>query len=57
MGAKEDIETALKDRPVTKIDGQPKDKELTNLKKEIARIAAGVSTDLGGVNTVTSDSY
>ena len=48
MGVKEDIEESLKDRPVTKIDGQPNNKELTSFKKELSKIAASVPTSLRG---------
>ena len=48
MGAKEDIETRLAEKTVTKIQGQPTDQSVTLLRKEISKIAASVPSGLGG---------
>ena len=48
MGQQEDIEAKIADRRVTKINGQPTDRELTKLKRELVKIEASVSTTLGG---------
>ena len=48
MGAKEDIEASLKEKSVAKIHGQPTDRSLTQLKRELMKIAASVPTKLGG---------
>ena len=48
MGAKEDIEASLRERTVTKIQGQPTDRTLTQLRRELTKIAASVPTNLGG---------
>ena len=63
MGVKEDIETSLASKHVTKIQGQPTDRSLTNLKKELTKIAASVPSALGGGNNghtgtvVVKDTY
>ena len=48
MGAQEDIEAKLADKPVTKIIGQPTDRDITQLKRELTKITAVVPTKLGG---------
>ena len=48
MGQQEDIEAKIAEKRVSKINGQPTDRELTQLKKELVKIAAGISTSLGG---------
>ena len=48
MGAKEDIEALLKEKSVAKVHGQPTDRSLTQLKRELMKIAASVPTNLGG---------
>ena len=48
MGQQEDIEAKIADRRVTKINGQPTDREHTKLKRELVKIAERVSTSLGG---------
>ena len=48
MGFKEDIQENLRDKPVTKIHGQPNHTNIARLSKELAKIAAGVPTSLGG---------
>jgi len=50
MGVKEDIESLLASKHVTKIQGQPTDRSLTNLEKELTKIAASVPSALGGGN-------
>lgn len=48
MGVQEEIEAKLADKPVTKIHGQPSMRDITQLKRELTKIAASVSTGLGG---------
>jgi len=48
MGVKEDIETSLASKHITKIQDQPTDRSLTNPKKELTKIAASVPSALGG---------
>ena len=48
MGIQEDIETKLAEKPVTKIIGQPTDRDITQLKRELTKMCAGITTDLGG---------
>ena len=48
MGAKQDIEASLREKQVTSIPGQPTDRTLTKLKKELTKIAGSVPTAIGG---------
>eukprot|EP00804_Cyclotella_cryptica_P002902 CCRYP_021007-RA/>CCRYP_021007-RA protein AED:0.15 eAED:0.15 QI:0/0/0/1/1/1/5/0/1206 len=49
MGIKQDIETSLKDHFFTKIDGQPKDEDVTNLIRKLSEMQASVpTTNRGG---------
>ena len=48
MGLQEEIESKLADKPVTKINGQPSNRDITKLKRELAKITSSVATDLGG---------
>ena len=48
MSSKEDIIGILSKLSVTKIDGQPNDRSLVQLEKELIKIAMTVSTALGG---------
>lgn len=48
MGIKQDVEDALKNISVTKIDGQPTDEDLTQLRQELAAMAATIPTSNGG---------
>lgn len=48
MGVKEDIEDSIKDKSVTKVHGQPTDKSLSILCRELNQIAASIPTSLGG---------
>ena len=50
MGIKEDIEPLLKEREMTPIQGQPTDRSLTQLTRELTKIAASFSTGLVGGN-------
>jgi hypothetical protein len=42
MGHKQEIQDALKDYHVTKIDGQPTDEDLTKLNCELLEMAASI---------------
>ena len=48
MGLQEDIEDKLADKPITKIHGQPTNRDTTQLKRELTKMAANISTALGG---------
>ena len=48
MSSKEDIIAMLSKMSVTKIDGQPNDRSLVQLEKELVKIAMSISTALGG---------
>ena len=48
MGVKDNIESLLASKHVTKIQGQPTDRSLTNLEKELTKIAASVPSAVGG---------
>ena len=48
MGLQEDIEAKLADKPITKIHGQPTNRDITQLKRELTKMAANISTALGG---------
>jgi len=48
MSSKEDIIELLSKKAVTKIAGQPNDRELVQLEKELVAIEMTVSTALGG---------
>ena len=48
MGYQEDVEAKLAEKRITKINGQPTDRDLMKLKQELVKITASVSTSLGG---------
>ncbi len=48
MGHQEDIEVKLAKKHITRINGQQTDRDLTLLKRELAKITASVPTSLGG---------
>ena len=48
MGRQEEIEAKLADRLVSKIHGQPTDKIITQLERELTEIMSSVPTSLGG---------
>ena len=48
MGLQEDIEAKLAEKAVTKIHGQPSDREITRLKRELTKMTANIATGLGG---------
>ena len=48
MGVKQDVEDSLKDYPITRIDGQPTEEALTQLKLELAKGLASIPTLNGG---------
>lgn len=48
MGLQEDIEAKLAEKPVTKIHGQPSDRDITQLKRELTKMTANIATALGG---------
>eukprot|EP00804_Cyclotella_cryptica_P011328 CCRYP_016351-RA/>CCRYP_016351-RA protein AED:0.40 eAED:0.40 QI:0/0/0/1/1/1/3/0/287 len=48
MGIKQDIESSLKDYSFTKIDGQPSDKDVANLMREMTEMLASKPTTNGG---------
>ena len=48
MGHQEEIEAKLADKPVSKIHGQPTDKTITRLERELTEITSSVPTSLGG---------
>ena len=48
MGVKQDVEDSLKDYPISKIDGQPTEEALTQLKLELAEGLASIPTLNGG---------
>ena len=48
MGIREDIETKIADKTVSRIHGQPSEVAVTTLTKELSKIAATVKTKLGG---------
>ena len=48
MGIQQDIEDALSDYKVTKIDGQPTEEDLTKLLQELTAMAATIPTTNGG---------
>ena len=48
MGKKEDVEALLKVKEVEPIEGQPTDRALTKLRKELTKIAASIPIALGG---------
>ena len=48
MCLQEEIEAKLADKPVTKINGQPSNCDITKLKRELAKITSSVATDLEG---------
>jgi len=50
MGIRTDIRDEIRKETVTKIHGQPKSHDLTNLEKEIVSILANIPTTLGGGN-------
>ena len=53
MGVKQDIEDNLKDFPVTKIDGQPMDKDLNILESELPEMTASIPTTMEEACMVT----
>jgi hypothetical protein len=50
MGKRAETRDELRKESVTKIHGQPKDQDITTLKKELIAIAASIPTTLGGGN-------
>ena len=48
MGVKQDVEDSLKDYVITKIDGQPTEKDLSGLKLELSEGLASIPTLNGG---------
>jgi hypothetical protein len=48
MGAREEVEKKIGDKPVTQIVGQPSERDVTLLTKELGKLAASVKTSLGG---------
>ena len=48
MGVKEEIKKALWVKPMTKIQGQPSDHDMTKLIQELNKIAASIPTSLEG---------
>ena len=48
MGAREEVEKKLADKNVTQISGQPSERDVTLLTKELEKLAASVKTTLGG---------
>jgi len=50
MGLQADTQEELRKTPVTKIQGQPKENNLTNLEKELITIAASIPSMLEGGN-------
>ena len=48
MGLQEDIEAKLAEKTVTKIHGQPSDRDITRLKRELSKMCANIATGLGG---------
>ena len=48
MGIRHDVEEGLKKYEITKIDGQPTDKDLNLLAKELTNAAGSVATQNGG---------
>ena len=48
MGHQKDIEAKLAEKPVTKIHGQPSDRDITQLKQELTKITANIATGRGG---------
>ena len=48
MGQQDDTEKKLAEKHVTKISGQPTDRDLTLLRKELVKIVAKEATSLGG---------
>ena len=47
MGIKQDVKESLKDFPITKIDGQPTDKDLNRLASKLSEMAATIPTTNG----------
>ncbi len=50
MGKQAETRDELRKESVTKIHGQPTDKDITTLEKELIAIAASIPTRLGGGN-------
>ena len=50
MGLQADTRDELRKESATKIFGQPKDADITTLKKELIAIAVSIPTTLGGGN-------
>jgi hypothetical protein len=50
MGLQADTREELRKTPVTKINGQPKENDLTNLEKGLITIAASIPSTVGGGN-------
>ena len=48
MGIKQDVEENLKGFPITKIDGQPTNKDLNQLKTELFEMVASIRTSNNG---------
>ena len=48
MGARDDVEKKIADKVVTRIVGQPSERDVTLLRKELGKVAASVKTKLGG---------
>ena len=48
MGILQDVEEAITRRQVTKIDGQPQDRDIAKLQRELTEIAASFPTSNGG---------
>ena len=48
MGIREEIEKDIGDKNVTRIMGQPSERDVTQLRKELGKMAGSVKTKLGG---------
>ena len=48
MGAREEVENKIGDKTVTQIVGQPSERDVTCLQKELGKLAGKVKTALGG---------
>jgi hypothetical protein len=48
MGTQQDVEEAITCRQVMKIDGQPQDRDIAKLQRELTEIAASFPTSNGG---------
>ena len=50
MAIKENTEASIRDKSITKIEGQPPDRTITKIIKELQKIASSIPTELGGGN-------